>query len=341
MPNTDPAIDERSVVEFIIKQARLAGLAKVYPVAAATVGRKGERLSEYHELVDAGAVAVSDDGSPVANAGLLRRVLEYADHFDIPLFEHCEDMSASGYGVINEGYYSTKLGLAGVPAYSEEICLARDLLVLESVPARYHASHLSTKGSVEMIRRAREKGLRVTAETAPHYICLEDKDLQDYNTCRKINPPLRGTGDREGMIEGLKDGTIDCIASDHAPHAPQEKQVEFDRAPNGTIGLETTFALVVTHLVKPGHLTLPRALALICHKPADVIGIPGGRLRAGGPADLVLFDPDEEWTVEKDGFHGKSENSAFLGHTLTGRVKRTFLDGVDVTASLRRSGTAY
>ena len=335
MPNTSPAIDERSVVEFIIKQARIAGFAKVYPVAAATVGRKGEVLSEYHELVDAGAVAVSDDGAPVPNAGMVRRVLELAGHCGIPFAEHCEDMSASGYGVMHEGYYSTKLGLPGVPAHSEEVCLSRDLLVLESVPARYHASHISTRGSVELLREAKRRGLPVTAETAPHYICLEDKDLETYNTSLKINPPLRGEQDREAVIEGIKDGTLDCIASDHAPHAPQEKQVEFEYAPPGSIGLETTLAVIMTHLVRPGHVTIAEALALITHKPADAMGLRAGRVKPGEPADLALFDPDEQWIVDAEGFHSKSRNSAFTGSTLYGRVKHTILEGVNVTASLR------
>jgi dihydroorotase len=336
MPNTDPPIDERSVVEFIIKQARIAGFAKVYPVAAATVGRKGEKLTEYHELVDAGAIAVSDDGTPVANAGMVRRVLEYAGHCGIPLAEHCEDMTASGDGVMHEGFYSTKLGLAGVPAYSEEICLARDLLVLEAVNARFHASHISTRGAVELLRQAKRKGLPVTAETAPHYIALEDKDLETYNTSLKINPPLRGAEDREAIIEGLKDGTLDCIASDHAPHAAQEKQVEFQYAPPGSIGLETTFSIVMTHLVRAGHMSLPEALALITYRPANAMGIDAGRLVEGGPADLVLFDPDEEWTVHPVDFYSKSKNSAFIGNTLYGRVKHTILDGNRVTASLER-----
>jgi dihydroorotase len=336
MPNTDPAIDERNVVEFIVKQGRFAGFAKVYPIAAATMGRKGEKLSEYHELVDAGAVAVSDDGAPIASAGMVRRVLEYAGHCGIPLVEHCEDTSASGYGVMHEGYYSTKLGLAGVPAYSEEICLARDLLVLETVPARYHAAHISTAGAVDMLRRAKRREFPITAETAPHYICLEDKDLETYNTNLKINPPLRSSRDREAIIEGLKDGTLDCIASDHAPHAAQEKQVEFELAPPGSIGLETTFSLIMTHLVRPGHLTLPQALALITHGPADAMGIEAGRLGEGAPADLVLFDPDEEWIVHPADFRSRSKNSAFIGSTLYGRVKHTILDGVRVTASLER-----
>jgi dihydroorotase len=334
MPNTNPAIDERNVVEFIIKQAKIAGLAKVYPIAAATKGREGKQLTEYHELFDAGAVAVSDDGSPVANAYMARRVLEYSGDVGIPLIEHCEDMSASGDGVMNEGFYSTKLGLKGIPAHSEELCLARDLIILESVPrAKLHAAHMSTKGSVELLRRAKEKGLPVTAETAPHYLCLEDRDLETYNTNLKINPPLRGAADREAMIAGIKDGTIDCIASDHAPHAAQEKQVEFDAAPPGSVGLETMLPLIITHLVEPGHLDLPSALALITHRPAECINIPGGRLEAGEPADLVLFDPAEKWIVHPDDLHSKSKNSAFIGHSVSGRVKYTILDGVSVSAS--------
>ncbi len=333
MPNTVPAIDDRSVVEFIVKQAKFAGLAKVYPIAAATVGRKGDVLAEYHDLVDAGAVAVSDDGAPVGSADMARRVMEYTVPLGIPFVEHCEDMCASGDGVMNEGFYSTKLGLRGIPAHSEEICLARDLLILRSVKgAKYHGAHMSTKGSIELIRRAKEDGLSVTAETAPHYLCLEDKDLVDYDTNKKINPPLRGAEDREAMIEAIKDGTIDCVASDHAPHAAHEKQVEFSAAPNGSVGLETTFPLVVTHLVKPGHLTLPQALALITHKPAACLGIPGGTLARGAAADLVLFDPAEQWTVRTEDLHSRSKNSAFLGHTVIGRVKHTIVDGVSVTA---------
>jgi len=331
MPNTNPAIDDRSVVEFILKQAKIAGFARVYPIASATKGRKGEILSEYHELVSAGAVAVTDDGAPVASAQMVRRVMEYAAPLGIPFIEHCEDMTASGDGVMHEGFYSTKLGLKGIPAHSEEVCLARDLLVLKSVRgAKFHAAHMSTKGSIELIRRAKEDGLPVTAETAPHYLCLEDKDLSTYDTNKKINPPLRGADDREAMIEALKDGTIDCVASDHAPHAAHEKQVEFNAAPNGSVGLETMFPLLVKHLVKPGHLTLPQTLALITHKPAQCLGIPGGTLSKGAAADLVLFDPEEEWTVRAEALHSKSRNCAFIGHTVTGRVKHTLVDGIQV-----------
>jgi len=335
MPNTNPAIDDRSVVEFILKEAKSVGLAKVYPIAAATMGRKGEVLSEYHELVGAGAVAVTDDGAPVATADMARRVMEYSAPLGIPFIEHCEDMTATGEGVMHEGFYSTKLGLKGIPAFSEEVCLSRDLLILSSVKgARYHAAHMSTRGSVELIRRAKEAGLPVTAETAPHYLCLTDGDLETYNTNFKISPPLRGEADRDAMIEALKDGTIDCIASDHAPHAAHEKQVEFNAAPNGSVGLETLFPLVVTHLVRPGHFTLPQALALITHRPAECLRIPGGTLGRGAAADLVLFDPDETWTVRPEGLHSKSKNSAFLGRTVHGRVRYTLVDGVNVTATL-------
>ena len=334
MPNTDPTIDENSVVEFILKRAKIAGFAKVYPIAAATVGRKGERLTEFHALKEAGAVAISDDGDPVRSAQMARRVMEYAAGCGLTFIEHCEDPSASADGVMHEGYFSTKLGLTGIPTHSEEICLARDLLILRTIPTRYHAAHMSTQGSVELIRQAKERGLSVTAETAPHYLCLTDEDLQSYDTHLKINPPIRSAEDRDALIEGLKDGTLDCIGSDHAPHAAQEKQVEFEEAPNGAIGLETTFGIVMTHLVKPGHLSLPDALALITHRPAAALGIPGGTLAKGEAADLVLFDPDEEWTVEAEAFHSKSKNSPFLGKTLQGKVKYTIVDGNLVTVSL-------
>lgn len=333
MPNTDPAIDEKSVVEFIIKKAQIAGFAKVYPVAAATVGRKGQTLTEYGALVDAGAVAVSDDGDPVSNAQMVRRVLEYSANFGIPFIEHCEDSSASGGGVMNEGYYSTKLGLRGAPSYSEVLCLARDLIVLNSVPARFHGAHISTRGSVELIREAKDRGLSVTAETAPHYLSFLDSDLESFDTSLKINPPIRGEDDQQALIEGLKDGTLDCIASDHAPHAPQEKQVEFDEAPSGAIGLETMFSVIMTQLVKPGHLDLPQALALITNRPAKVLGINGGTLSTEAPADLTIFDPGEEWTVQSGDFQSKSTNSPYIGRSLLGKVKHTIVDGSIVTAS--------
>lgn len=327
MPNTDPAIDEKSVVEYILKKARLAGFARVYPIAAATVGRKGEKLSEYNRLVSAGAVAVSDDGSPVATAQIMRRVLEYSSHFDIPVIEHCEDVSTAESGAMNEGFYSTKLGLPGIPHYSEEICLARDLILLASIPARLHIAHVSTRGSVEMIREAKRRGLPVTAETAPHYISFDDSVLESYSTNFKINPPIRESADREALIEGLKDGTLDCIATDHAPHALEEKEVEFEFAPPGAIGLETAFSVVNTELVRAGHLSLTEAVALITSRPAEILRLSGGTLREGGPADLTLFDPEEEWAIAADDFHSKSKNSPYIGRTLYGRVKYTIIDG--------------
>ena len=337
MPNTDPPIDEKSVVEFILRRAKAAGFAKVYPVAAATKGRKGEVLGEYYDLVDAGAVAVSDDGAPVPTAQMARRVMEYASKYGIPFIEHCEDPSATADGVMHEGLYSTKLGLSGVPSYSEEVCLARDLLILKTIPAKYHAAHLSSRGSVDLVRDAKKKGLPVTAETAPHYLYFSDADLQTFDTNLRINPPIRGEEDREALFAGLKDGTIDCIASDHAPHAPQEKQVEFDQAPSGAIGLETTFSVLITTLVRPGRANLAEALSLITHRPARVLGIPAGTLERGAPADFALFDPDEEWVVERNGFYSKSNNSPFIGRTLFGKVKHTVVDGELVTPRLQRA----
>jgi dihydroorotase len=327
MPNTSPAIDDKSVVDFILRKAKLAGYAKVYPIAAATMGRKGEKMTEFGRLVSAGAVAISDDGDPVATPQMVRSVLEYASRFDIPLIEHCEDPTTSAGGVMNEGFYSTKLGLPGIPAFGEQICLARDLLILNSVKSRLHAAHISCKGSVSLLREAKQRGLPVTSETAPHYFCLVDKCLETYDTNFRVNPPLRTDEDREAIIEGLKDGTLDCIASDHAPHAAEEKQVELDHAPPGMIGLETTFALVMTHLVKPGHISLPRAISLITSKPAQTLRIPGGRLKRGEAADLVLFDPDETWEVKRESFHSKSRNSPYLGKSLAGKVKHAILDG--------------
>ncbi len=338
MPNTDPPIDEKSVVEFILRKAKAAGFAKVYPVAAATKGRKGEVLGEYFDLVDAGAVAVSDDGAPVTTAQMARRVMEYASRFGIPFIEHCEDLSATAGGVMHEGFYSTKLGLSGVPSYSEEICLARDLLILRTVPAKYHAAHLSSRGSVELIREAKRRGLAVTAETAPHYLYFTDADLATFDTHLKINPPIRAAEDRDALIESFKDGTIDCIASDHAPHAAHEKQVEFDQAPSGAIGLETTFSVIMTCLVKAGHLSLPDALALVTHRPARVLGLPGGTLERGAPADLALFDPEEEWTVSRDSFRSQSKNSPYIGRKLYGKVKYTVIDGEVVTSRLEGVG---
>lgn len=333
MPNTEPAIDDHSVVEFVIKKAKVAGFAKVYPIAAATAGRKGEKLTEYGAMAEVGAVAISDDGDPVKTAQMVRRVMEYSARYNLPFIEHCEDLTATAGGVMHEGFHSTRLGLRGVPSFSEEICLARDLIVLASVKSRFHAAHMSTRGSIELIREAKRRGLSVTAETAPHYLSFLDSDLEDFDTNLRINPPIRSAEDREALIEAVKDGTIDCIASDHAPHAAQEKQVEFDQAPPGAIGLETTFSVLMTELVKPGHLDVVRAVGLITNGPAAILDIPGGTLKVGSAADLTLFDPEEEWTVRKDDFHSKSKNSPYIGRSLRGRVKHTIVDGSVVTNS--------
>ncbi len=335
MPNTSPAIDNKSVVDFILRKAALTGYARVYPIAAATMGRQGEKMTEFGRLVSAGAVAVSDDGDPVSTAQMVRTVLEYASRFDIPFIEHCEDPSTADGGAMNEGFYSTKLGLPGIPAFSEEVCLARDLIVLNNVKSRLHAAHMSTQGSVSLLREAKKRGLPVTAETAPHYFSLDESRVESYDANFKVNPPLRTEADRDAIIEGLKDGTFDCIASDHAPHAPEEKEVEFEHAPPGLIGLETTLAVIMTYLVKPGHLTLPQALAFITHRPAQVLNLPAGLLAKGRPADMVLFDPEETWTPSAKDFVSKSRNSPYLGIELSGRAKHTFVDGRMVTVAVK------
>jgi dihydroorotase len=335
MPNTSPAIDNKSVVDFILRKAQLAGHARVYPIAAATMGRQGEKMTEFGRLVSAGAVAVSDDGDPVSTAQMVRTVLEYASRFDIPLIEHCEDPSTAAGGAMNEGYCSTKLGLPGIPAFSEEICLARDLIILSNVKSRLHAAHMSTKGSVSLLREAKKRGLPVTAETAPHYFSLTEDRVESYDANFKVNPPLRTQADQDAIIEGLKDGTFDCIASDHAPHALEEKEVEFEHAPPGLIGLETTLAIIMTYLVKPGHLSLPQALSFITHRPAQVLNLPAGLLAKGQGADMVLFDPEESWTPSVKDFVSKSKNSPYLGIELSGRVKHTFVDGLMVSAAVK------
>jgi len=337
MPNTDPPLDSRAEIDYIKQVAAAEAAVRVMPIGCISKGRKGEKLSEMAELAEAGVIGFSDDGAPVSDSSLMLKAMQYSLSFGLPVMEHCEDTSATADGVVREGFYSTKLGLRGVPSYSEEICLARDLLILRSIPAKYHASHLSSRRSVELIREGKKRGLQVTAETAPHYLCFDDSELERFDTCLRINPPIGEPDDRSALIEALKDGTIDCIASDHAPHAAHEKQVEFEYAPPGAIGLETTFSVIMTHLVKPGHLSLTDALSLITHRPAKIIGIRAGTLGTGEAADLTLFDPDEEWTVETGCFHSKSKNSPWLGKTLTGKVKHTVLDGKVLTASLESS----
>jgi dihydroorotase len=327
MPNTDPVCDNQGVVGFIKAQAQRASKARVYPIAAISVVQKGQQLAEFGELVSAGAVAVSDDGKPVVSSHLMRTALEYGKTFGIPVADHCEDPTLSSGGAMHEGLVSTRLGLKGIPAAAEEIMVARDILLAELTGGHVHLCHMSTRGSVELIRRAKEKGLRVTAEACPHHFSLTHEACEGYDTNAKMNPPLREPEDREAIRQGLKDGTIDVIATDHAPHHYDAKEREFDDAPNGIIGLETALGLAITELVSSGLLTLPELVARMSTLPARVFGLPGGTLAAGSPADVTIFDPAERWTVDPKEFFSKSRNTPFRGRQLTGRARVTIVRG--------------
>jgi dihydroorotase len=327
MPNTDPVLDNQGAIGFVISQAQKAGKARVYPIGTISLGQKGEQLAEMGELVGAGAVAVSDDGKPVMSSHLMRTALEYAKTFGIPVADHCEEMTLARGGAMHEGIVSTRLGLKGIPAAAEEIMVARDIILAELTGGHVHLCHMSTRGSVSLIRRAKEMGLRVTAEATPHHFTLTHEACEGYNTNAKMNPPLREDLDREAIREGIKDGTIDVIATDHAPHHYDAKEREFDDAPNGILGLETAFGLAMTELVQTGLLTLPELLFRMSTRPARVFNLPGGTLATGAPADLVILDPETRWTVDPSTFFSKSRNTPFSGRTLTGRAELTIVRG--------------
>lgn len=326
MPNTTPPNDCRSVTEFILEQAKRAGLVRVYPVAAITVGQKGETLAEFGELRAAGAVAVSDDGLPVVNSQVMRRALEYAAHHDLRVISHSEDISLSKGGVMHEGAVSRRLGLPGIPAASEEIMVFRDISLAKLTSCPVHIAHVSTAGSVELIRRAKDEGIHVTAETAPHYFSLDHTAVMGYNTCAKVNPPLRTPQDVQAIKEGLRQGVIDVIATDHAPHSTLEKDTEFDKAAFGLIGLETALALTL-ELVRDGILGLPEAIAKLCYNAAHILGVPGGHLVEGCDADVVLIDPGYEYVLKEKDILSKSKNSPFIGKTLKGINEITMVGG--------------
>ena len=326
MPNTDPVTDNQAAVGFIVKQAAQAGGARVYPIGAVSLGERGEQLAEFGELVAAGAVAVSDDGKPVASSQLMRMALSYAQTFGIPVADHCED-PAIPRGVMHEGIVSTRLGLRGIPAASEEIIVARDLILAELTGGHVHLCHISTRGSVELIRRARERGIHATAEVTPHHLTLTHEACAGYNTNAKMSPPLREQADVDAVRAGLKDGTLDVIASDHAPHAYDAKEREFDDAPNGIIGLETALALGVTELAGQGLLTLPELIDRMSSRAAAAFHLPGGTLAKGAAADVVIFDPDASWTVDPAAFLSKSRNTPYAGRKLRGKVVRTLVHG--------------
>ena len=334
MANTDPVADHAAVIHEVRELGARAGLVDVLPVGAITRGLEGETLAEIGEMVEAGVRMFSDDGHCVPTARVLRNALTYARTFDgIVIAEHCEDASLAEGGQMHEGFHSYSLGLAGQPREAEEVAVARDLAVARLAGGRLHLCHLSSAGSVEMVRRAKAEGLRVSAEVTPHHLVFSDEDLVTYDTHFKVNPPLRSAEDRDALVRGLADGTIDVVATDHAPHSVEEKEAEFDLAPVGTVGLETALAAVLTHLVHPGHLSLPRAIEAMSTTPARILGVSdqGGPLEPNRPANLVVFDPDAEWVVEPP-FGSKSRNSAFLARTLRGRVVHTMYRGAMVVA---------
>ncbi len=327
MPNTDPVTDNQAAVGFIVRQSVRAGLTRVYPIGAVSVGQKGEKLAEFGEMVGAGAVAVSDDGRPVASGHLMRTALEYARTFDIAVADHCEEPTLAAGGVMHEGLVATRLGLKGIPAAAEEIMVARDVLLAELTGGRVHLCHMSTSGSVDLIRRAKERGVRVTAEVTPHHLALTDHACENYDTHAKMNPPLREAADVAALRQALKEGVIDCIASDHAPHAYDEKEAAFDDAPFGIVGLETAFGVAHTELVQGGVLTLPELVARMSTLPARVFGLAGGTLQPGAVADVCVLDPRQQWTVDPARFFTKCRNTPFAGRELVGRPTLTLVAG--------------
>ncbi len=328
MPNTSPVNDCAAVTRYILERARTVGNGvNVYPIGAISKGLKGTELAEIGTMKAAGVVAVSDDGKPVVNANLMKLALLYADHFDVPIVSHSEDPDLTDGGVMNEGYMSTLLGLRGTTRAAEEVMIARDILLAEAYGKRIHLCHVSTKGGVQLVREAKARGVRVTAETAPHYIGATDEWVRDYDTNTRVNPPLRTEEDRLAVIAGLVDGTLDCIATDHAPHHADEKNVEYPLAASGMVGFETAFAVCYTELVEKGYMDVNRLVSLMTVNPARILSLPAGTLAPGARADVALADIGERWTVCAGKLHSKSKNTPFDGRTYTGRVKKTLCGG--------------
>jgi dihydroorotase len=337
MPNTVPPNDCRAVTELIVGRARTAGVVRVYPIGAVTKGQKGEELAEMGEMKDAGIVAVSDDGRPVMNAELLRRAMEYARTFRLPLIQHCEDLTLSQGGAMNEGAVSTRAGIRAQPSAAESSMVARDVEICALTGARYHVAHVSAAESVDLVRAAKRRGLPVTCEVTPHHLTLTDDACADYDTHAKCNPPLRSAADVAAVVEGLRDGTIDAIATDHAPHSPVEKDVEFEQAAFGMIGLETAVPLSL-EMVRAGVVSPARWVALLSTMPASVLGLPGGSLGAGATADVTVIDPEHAWTVEPGRLLSRSKNTPFGGRAARGRAMLTIVGGNIVFAEEKRFG---
>ncbi len=327
MPNTHPRIDNQETVKFVQDRAKSAD-ARVYVVGAITKNLDGKELSEIGDLVKMGAVAITDDGRYVQDPNIMRRALEYSRMFDIPVMQHAEDQFLVAGGVMNESFESSRLGLRGAPAVAEEVAVLRDIALCRVTGARLHIQHITTRRAVEAVRQAKREGVKVTCEACPHHFVLTDEEIgKEYNTYLRVNPPLRSRDDRDAVIEGLVDGTIDCIASDHAPHPEEDKDCEFDMAPAGMIGLETTVGLVKTYLIDKGYLDWADAIRKMTADPARIFGLPGGTLAEGSPADITIIDPEKKWTVKADKFRSRSQNSPFVGYKLSGQVSRTILGG--------------
>jgi dihydroorotase len=326
MPNTLPVNDSATVSRYILEKAAQAGGVRVYPVAALSQGSKGEILAEYGDLKEAGAAALSDDGRPVSNSQMMRRALEYAHTFDMLVISHSEELALTGDGVMHEGRVSVEMGLRGIPAAAEVVAVFRDMELARLTGARVHIAHVSTAGAVEIIRRAKSQGVKVTAESAPHYFSLTDEAVRGFNTNAKMSPPLRTRADVEAIKAGLADGTLDCIATDHAPHSILEKEVEFDRAANGIIGLETAVGLSL-ELVRVGVLSLGQLIARLSTNPARILGVPGGTLQEEALADITVLDLERRWTVDVEQFKSKSRNSPWHGREMIGRAVLTIVGG--------------
>jgi dihydroorotase len=329
MPNSDPVNDNAGITRAILDKAASEGVVRVYPIGAITKGSLGEELAEFGDLREAGCVAVSDDGRPVASARMMRRALEYARAFELTVIDHCEEPTLTHGFAMNEGPVATWLGLRGYPAAAESMVVERDIQLAELTGGKLHIAHLSTAGAVAAVRRGKARGLRVTAEATPHHLLLTDQVVRDsqYDTATKMNPPLRGEADRRAVLEGLRDGTIDCIATDHAPHGVDDKKVEFDQAANGVVGLETAVALCLDRLVREGHMGLAELVALLSTNPARVLGLPGGTLAPGSPADVTILDTGRRFKVNPERFESKGRNTPFAGWTLTGRAVITIVSG--------------
>ena len=327
MPNTQPIMDNKVVVSYVVNRAKEVGLCKVHPIGAITKGEKGEQLADIGEMKKFGAVAISDDGVSVKSSRIMRLAMEYASGFGIKCLCHCEDKDLVDGGVVNEGYNSTLAGLKGIPRAAEDICIARDLALAESLDVPVHICHVSTHSGVRLIRDAKRAGVKVTAETCPHYYAVTDDVITGFDTNTKVNPPIREDIDRKAILEGLKDGTLDCIVTDHAPHHVNDKNVEYNLAAFGISGIETSFGFAITYLYKTGLLTLNEIADKMSAQPAKILGLQGGEIVEGGVADLTIANLEETYTIDPKTFVSKGKNSPFGGYKLSGAVKYTIVDG--------------